>query len=142
MNESEISIVIEASREETWDALFTQYGDIHVHNPTMDSSNYLNDAAVGEVGAGRHVRFSDKLYLEESIVDADEYNSFTVVAMDHNLPFLDEMSATYELSSTADGMTEVKMTSQNSTTPGFMIFLMRGKTVNKANYSDVVKNYA
>ena len=161
MNESELRVVVDASREETWEVLFKQYGEIHVHNPTMDSSRYMHDASTGELGAARHVRFSDKLYLEERIAEVDEGNSFTVVSTEHNLPFLNEMSATYELSSIADGMTEVKMTSQNSTCPGFMIYLMRGqlrksltkhlfglkyyietgKTVDRDNYSEVFKSY-
>lgn len=165
MNESELKVRINATKEETWEVLFSQYGDIHVHNPTMDSSRYMDGSSIGELGSSRHVKFSDKLYLEEEITEVDEFNRFTVVSSDHNLPFLNHMSATYELSSLADGSTgstEVTMTSQNSTTPGFMIYLMRrqlrtslakhlfgmkyyietGKTVNKDNYSEVFKSYS
>ena len=120
------------------------------------------DASVGELHSARHVNFSDKLYLEEEITEVDEFNSFTVVATDHNLPFLNQMSATYRLASIADDLTEVTMTSRNATTPGFMIYLMRGqlrrslakhlfglkyyvetgKTVGKENYSEVFKSYS
>lgn len=109
----------------------------------------------------RHVKFSDKLYLEEKIAEVDGNNSFTVVATDHNLPFLNEMSAIYELSSIEDEVTEVTMTSFNATSPSFMIYLMRGqlrkslgqhlfglkyyvetgKIVNKDNYSEIFKSY-
>ena len=162
MNESELKVTIGASREDVWEVLFTQYGDIHIHNPTMDSSNYMHDALKGELDSARHVQFSDKLYLEEKIAEVDEGKSFTVVSTEHNLPFLNTMSATYALSSIEPALTEVTMTSQNSTSPGFMIYLMRGqlrrslakhlfglkyyvetgKTVNRDNYSEVFEAYA
>lgn len=162
MNESELRVTIGASREDVWEVLFTQYGDIHIHNPTMDSSNYMHGALKGELDSARHVQFNDKLFLEEKITDVDEGNSFTVVSTEHNLPFLNTMSATYELSSIEPELTEVRMTSQNSTSPGFMIYLMRGrlrrslakhlfglkyyvetgKTVNRHNYSEVFEAYA
>ena len=37
MYKSEYTTVINASQENVWDVLFTQYGDIHIHNPTMMS---------------------------------------------------------------------------------------------------------
>ena len=161
MNKSELREVINASKEKTWEVLFNQYGDIHIYNPTMESSNYMHNASKGELNSMRHTKFSDKLFLDEKITEVDENNSFKVVATEHNLPFLNEMSAIYELTSIEDDVTEVKMTSFNSTSPGFMIYLMRGqlrknlvkhlfglkyyietgKTVNKDNYSEVFKNY-
>jgi len=82
--------------------------------------------------------------------------------VEHNLPFVKEMSATYELSSTDDKTTELRMVSSNSFAPGFMKHLMRGqmtknvakhlfglkyyietgKTVDQDNYSKVFANYA
>ncbi len=161
MNKSEFREVINASKEKTWEVLFNQYGDIHIHNPTMQSSNYMHNASRGELNCMRHCKFSDKLFLDEKITEVNENNSFTVVATEHNLPFLNEMSAIYELSSIGDEITEVKMTSFNSTSPGFMIYLMRGqlgkslvkhlfglkyyietgKIVNEDNYSEIFKNY-
>ena len=161
MNRSELRIVINASKEKTWEVLYSQYGDIHIHNPTMQSSHYMHNASKGKLDCMRHVKFSDKLYLEEKIAEVDENNSFTVVATDHNLPFLNEMSATYALSSIDNEITEVKMTSFNATSPGFMIYLMRGQlrkslakhlfglkyyvetgeTVNIDNYSEIFRNY-
>ncbi len=35
MSKSEFKTVINASKEKTWEVLFQQYGDIHIHNPTM-----------------------------------------------------------------------------------------------------------
>jgi len=49
MNKSEFTEVISAPVEKTWEVLFRQYGDIHVHNPTMISSNYMNSASTGAV---------------------------------------------------------------------------------------------
>jgi len=71
------------------------------------------------------------------------------------------MAAIYELTALITDKTEVKMISMVSTSPSFMIYLMKGqlgkglkqhlfgmkyyletgKTVNKDNYSEVFKNY-
>lgn len=162
LNKSEFREVIHASREQVWEVLFSQYGEIHLHNPTMQSSHYMNGATEGEVGCLRHTKFSDKLFLEEEITEATEAERLTVVATRHNLPFLREMRATYELSDLDDGSTELKMTSYASTSPGFMIYLMRGqlgrslakhlfgmkyyietgKTVSMDRYQEVFDSYA
>ncbi|MCO4747034.1 MAG: hypothetical protein KC912_19715 [Proteobacteria bacterium] len=126
-NKSEFTETIHAPVEAVWDVLFHQYGDIHVHNPTMQSSGYMNGATKGEVGCLRHTEFSDKLFLDEAISDAVDQRRLTVVATEHNLPFLREMSAIYELSPNPDGTTELRMTSSASTFPSFMIYLMRGQ---------------
>lgn len=161
MNKTEYREVIQASKEKTWEVLFKEYGEIHVHNPTMQSSHYMHDASQGELNCSRHCKFSDKIYLEEKITGVNKTDSFTIEVTEHNLPFVKEMSATYELSSTDDGTTELKMISYNSFSPGFMKYMMRGqmskslakhlfglkyyletgKTVNKDNYSEVFKNY-
>jgi len=162
LNKSEFVEVIQASKEEVWQVLFSEYGDIHVHNPTMQASNYMDGAERGELGCVRHTKFSDKLFLDEKIEEFEEHRSVTVVATEHNLPFLRKMSATYELSDAGDGTTELKMTSYASTFPGFMIYLMRGqlgaslrkhmfgmryyiktgKTVTMEDYDKVHKSYA
>lgn len=161
MNKTEFKEVVNASKEKTWDVLFYQYGDIHVHNPTMQSSNYMNNATKGELNCVRHTEFTDKLYLDEMITEVNGNDSFTIVVTEHNLPFVKEMSATYEVSAIENDRTEIKMTSFNSFSPGFMKYLMKGqlkkpifkhlfgmkyyietgKTVNKENYSSVFKEY-
>ncbi len=161
VKKSEFKEVINASKEKTWEVLFSQYGDIYIHNPTMISSNYMGNASKGGLDCMRHCKFSEKLWLEEKITEVNENTSFTVVATKHNLPLLKEMSATYEISSIGNEMTEVKMTSFTSTSPGFMIYLMRGqlgknlikhlfgmkyytetgKTANMDNYAEIFKNY-
>jgi len=62
MNKSELKEVINASIEKTWDVLYNQYGDVHIHNPTMTTSNYLNNGSKGELNAVRHCMFNDKLF--------------------------------------------------------------------------------
>lgn len=161
MKKSEFTEVINASKEKTWDVLFNQYGDIHVHNPGMIASNYIGNATKGELNCVRHCQFNEKLSLEEVITEVEENNSFRVVVTNHNLPLLKQMSATYELTAIGTGKTEVKMTSYNATSPGFMIHLVKGlmakalrkhlfglkyyietgKTVNAKNYASVFKNY-
>lgn len=159
MNKSEFREVVNASKEKTWEVLFNQYGDIHIHNPTMQSSSYMHNASKGELDCVRHCEFTDKLFLDEKITEVKENDSLTIVVTEHNLPFVKEMSASYELTSIGNEKTEVKMTSNNSFSPGFMKYLMRGqmsksidkhlfgmkyyietgKTVNKDNYSKIFK---
>jgi len=161
MNKSEFKEVINASKEKTWEVLFNQYGDIYIHNPTMQSSNYMDNASKGTLNCVRHCKFTDKLFLDEKITEVNENNSFTVTVIEHNLPFVKEMSATYELTSIGNEKTEIKMISLNSFSPGFMKFLMggqmnksiakhlfgmkyyieTGKTVNMDNYSEISKKY-
>tara|TARA_B100000809_G_C15094100_1_gene514327 strand:- start:205 stop:693 length:489 start_codon:yes stop_codon:yes gene_type:complete len=161
MNSSEFNITINASPQKVWEVLFNQYGDIHNHNPTMQSSNYMNESAKGDLNVVRHCQFTDKLYVEEKITEAHEYKTLAIVVTNHNLPLVKEMSATYKLTSIGKERTEVKMTSFNSFSPSFMKYLMKGqmgksigmhlfglkyyietgKTVTKKNYSTIFKNY-
>lgn len=165
MSQSEFSEVIKASKARTWEVLFSQYGDIHLHNPGMIASNYLHNGTKGELNCERHCQFNEKLCLDEKITEVDENNGFTVVVTKHNLPFIKSMSATYELSAIEGDagaqMTEVKMTSSVEFTIGFMKYLMKGqlgkgliqhlfglkyyietgKTVNSGNYAEVFKSY-
>lgn len=161
MNQSELNEVVSASKEEVWEVLFTQYGDIHTHNPTMKSSNYMHGASRGKLDVVRHCEFTQKLYLDERIAEVDEHNSFKVVVLEHNLPFVKEMSATYELSSIGEEATNIKMVSSNSFSPRFMKYLMRGQmrksvakhlfglkyyietgqTVDQDNYSQIYRTY-
>jgi hypothetical protein len=161
MNKSVFKEVINASKEKTWEVLFKQYGDIHTHNPTMSSSNYMNNATQGELNCVRHTEFGPKYFIDEKITAASENKSLTVVVTEHNLPMVKEMSATYELSSLDNGATEVRMTSISTFSPGFMKYLMKGqmgksllkhlfgmkyyietgKIVNEGNYDKIFKNY-
>lgn len=161
MTRSEFKETINAPKEKVWEILFNQYGDIQVHNPTMTSSNYLHNATKGDLNCVRHCKFDDKLYVEEKIAGLSKNERFNVVVTKHNLPFVKEMSASYELTSIEDELTEVKMTSFVSTSPGFMVYLMKGQmgkslvkhlfglkyyietgnTVGKHNYSETFSNY-
>ena len=161
MKKSEFTEVINASKEKTWDVLFNQYGDVHVHNPGIITSNYLDNATKGELNCVRHCQFDEKLGLDEVITEVEENNSFRVVVTNHNLPLLKQMSATYHLTAFGDEKTEVKMTTYNSTSPSFMIHLVKGamakalrkhlfglkyyietgKTVTSKNYAAVFKSY-
>lgn len=123
MNQSEYINVIKASKEKTWEVLFNQYGDIH--NPTMQTSNYLTEGKTGALNSIRHCKFTDKLFLDEKITEVNGNDSFSIVVTNHNLPFVNEMSATYELRSIDAETTELKMISRNSFSPNFMKFMMK-----------------
>lgn len=161
MKKSEFKEVINVSPERTWEVLFKQYGDIAVHNPTMPTSEYVDGATEGALNCSRHCMFDDKLYVDEKITEVTENKRFKVEVYDHNLPFLKDMAAVYELSALGDEKTEVTMTSFVSTSPGFMVYLMKGqlgkglkkhlfgmkyyletgKTVRDDNYAEVFKNH-
>ena len=161
MSNSVFKMTINAPVEKTWDVLFNQYGDIHVHNPGMIASNYENGATHGALNCARHCQFDEKLWLKETITKVDENRSITVTSTEHNLPMMKDLAATYELTPIGSGKTEVTMTSIASTSPKFMIHLVKGilgkglvkhlfgmkyyletgKTVNKENYKQVYKNY-
>jgi hypothetical protein len=84
-----------------------------------------------------------------------------MVADDHNLPMMRAMSATYELKSLGAHKTQLTMTSNAKSFPGFMIYLMKGqlakglemhlfgmkyyietgKTVSKEKFAQVYKEY-
>ena len=162
MNRTEFHDVINAPAERVWDVLFHQYGDIHVHNPTMVTSNYQHGATKGELNAVRHCKFSDTLFLDEKIVEVNGSKSFRIEVVDHNLPFVKEMAAIYEINCIGQERTELKMTSFNSFSPNFMKYMMRGQMaknlrkhlfgmkvyaetgeiVTKENYAQVHKQYA
>ncbi|MGX9353735.1 SRPBCC family protein [Roseobacteraceae bacterium S113] len=127
MNRTVFNEVIHASKDLVWDVLFHQYGDIHIHNPTMVTSNYLNGGTKGEQNAVRHCKFSDKLFLDEQIVEVNGSDSFRIEVIAHNLPFVAEMAAIYEVTEIGPEETEVSMTSFNSFSPNFMRYMMRGQ---------------
>jgi len=60
MKKSEFKQIVNASKEEMWEILFNQYGGIHTHNPTMKSSNYMQNAIKGELNCLRYCKFDDK----------------------------------------------------------------------------------
>jgi len=127
LNRTEFNEVIAASKEHVWELLFNQYGDIHIHNPTMVTSNYMHDGTKGELNAVRHCKFSEKLFLDEQIVEVNGTDSFKIEVVAHNLPFVKHMSAIYELTAIGPDKTALTMTSFNSFAPDFMKYMMRGQ---------------
>jgi hypothetical protein len=124
LNRTEFNEVIHASKERVWDLLFNQYGDIHVHNPTLVASNYMHDGTKGELNATRHCKFNEKLFLDEKIVEVNGSDSLKIEVVAHNLPFVRHMYAIYELTGIEGDKTALKMISFNSFAPKFMQFMM------------------
>ncbi|KMW58147.1 hypothetical protein AIOL_003118 [Candidatus Rhodobacter oscarellae] len=162
MNRTEFHDVINAPKERVWDVLFHQYGDIHIHNPTMVTSTYLQGGTQGALNAVRHCTFSEKLFLDEEITEVRGSESFRIDVVKHNLPFVKDMAAIYALRAVGPERTELTMTSFNSFSPSFMKFMMRGqmaknlrkhlfgmkvyaetgRIVTKDNYAEIFKTYA
>ncbi len=127
MNRTEFNEIINASMDRVWDVLFHQYGDIHIHNPTMVTSNYMHGGTKGELHSVRHCKFSEKLFLDEKIVAVNGSDGFKIEVVAHNLPFVSEMSAIYEVTAVAADKTALKMTSFNAFRPDIMKYMMRGQ---------------
>lgn len=121
----------------------------------------MNDGTKGALYSKRHVNFSEKLWLDETITEMDPYKRVKMVADDHNLPMMRAMSATYELKKLGENTTELTMISDATSFPGFMIHLMKGQlakglvqhlfgmkyyietgeTLSKENFNRVYKEY-
>ena len=85
MNTSEQILKIKISKEQVWDILFNHYGDIHIHNPTMQPYDYLNNKLKGELNVIRHCQFTDKLFVDQKITEFVEHESVTIEVVKHNL---------------------------------------------------------
>ena len=127
MNRTEFREVINAPKDRVWEVLFHQYGDIHIHNPTMVTSSYQHGASRGALNVVRHCTFSEKLFLDEKITQVTGSDSFRIDVVGHNLPFVKRMAAKYSVTATGPETTELTMVSFNSFSPGFMKYLMRGQ---------------
>ncbi len=153
-------VTITTSKEKAWDALFTRFGEVHLYNPSLDSSHFIKGGK-GEVGCERQCDLDAKTRIVERIVSAEELKKFTIDIYDGNMPMLDTMIVDIELVELSTAYISVRLTAQFSTTPAFMGAVMRGmlkskltdlliglkyyletgKTVSKQTYKPIFKVY-
>lgn len=121
MKSIEVTQVLNAAKEKIWNALFNDYGDIHLHNPGIVKSHNLNDATKGALGCSRHCEFVDGNFIDEKITQVKENKTFTVTVINSSYPpTVKEWYSVYELTSLGDDKTEIKMTLNILTDPEMM----------------------
>lgn len=118
MKSIEKTQVVNATKEKVWNALFTDYGDIYLHNPAITKSHNMNGATKGALGCIRHCDFLGGIFVDEEITQVKENENFTCTVTNSSYPpAVKEMYAFYEVASLGDDKTEVKMTLNILTDP-------------------------
>ena len=153
--------VVEAPKAKVWEVLFTQFGEVHTHNPNLDSSHFMGQHSEGALGCKRHCSIDGKTFVEEKISKVEGSDSFELTVTDSNFPMVKEMKARYEVHELSATKTEVELTFLISTAPSFMVHIMKGqmkklinkyliglkyyletgKEVSKDNFSTIAKAY-
>ena len=126
MRQIQKSIAIAASKEQVWDVLFNQSGEVNNFNPLIDGSHYIKGHE-GHVGCERHCQIDEKTAVLERITRAEAELNFDIEIYEGGLPMMDEMKARFDLVEKNDEQTEVVLTMNYSTKPAFMGALMKGK---------------
>lgn len=118
MKSIEVTQVLNATKEKVWNALFNDYGDIHLHNPGIIKSHNLNDATKGALGCSRHCEFEGGMFIDEEITEVNENENFTVKVTNSSYPpAIKEWFSIYQINALGDDKTEVKMTLNILTDP-------------------------
>ena len=152
---------IEVSKSKAWDVLFTQFGNVHTHNPNLEGSHFIKDYNQGRLGCERRCNIDSKTFLEEKITKVNDLNSFELTVTNSNFPMVEEMKAKYNIHELSENRSKVVMTLFMSTSPAFMVYLMKGqmkklirkyliglkyyletgREVSKSNFNSVFKEY-
>ncbi len=118
-------VTINASKENVWDALFVRFGEVHLYNPSLDSSHFIKGGK-GAVGCERQCDLDSKTRIVERIVKAEELKKFTIDIYDGNMPMLETMIVDVELIELASKRISVQLTANFNTKPSFMGVMMKG----------------
>ncbi len=160
MKRIEKEIVINASKEATWDLLFNRFGEVNNFNPLIEGSHH-HSGEKGEVGCERQCQLSPNSIITEKITGARGHDSFDIDIVEGGLPMMDVMKATYNLEAIGSDKTRIKFVTLFSTKPGFMAVLMKsmvgnmlfkmliglkyhletGELVNKGNSKNIFRMY-
>lgn len=108
MHTVSVSRVFHAPLDEVWNAL-DDFGGIWKYNPGVESSRIVNDIATGE-GARRECLFYDGERIEETIVDYEFEERYTVELTDVGPYPLHSSRVDIEITASDDHHTEVTMT--------------------------------
>lgn len=115
---------IHATKEEVWDVVFNQFGDVAKFNPVIDSSkHHAGDS--GEIGCERECQIDSRHKVVERITDAKENEWMEIDIIDGGLPMMGDTSARFEIKDGPEGTTHVVMKAFYVTKPRFMAPLMK-----------------
>lgn len=121
MKSIEVKQVLNTEQSKVWNALFNEYGNIHLHNPGIVKSHNLNGATQGGLGCSRHCEFVGGMFVDEEITQVFENEKFTVTVTNSSYPpAVKQWFADYEVSTVEENKTEVKMTLNILTDPEMM----------------------
>ncbi len=153
-------IMVNASKEKVWEALYTRFGETYLFNPNLEGSHFTNGTS-GELGCERQCNLDSKTFIREKIVQAELLKRFTVDVVDGNMPMVKELRVNFNLVQDRINQTKVQVTANFSTKPAFMASLMKrpfrkrfndlliglkyhletGKNISKKSYKPILKQY-
>ncbi|MDN5213502.1 SRPBCC family protein [Fulvivirgaceae bacterium BMA12] len=112
-------IEVDVSKEEVWEVLFNQFGQVSRFNPLIKGSAHLSGAA-GEVGATRSCDLNTGGTIKEEIISAEPMTRFEFEIIEGSMPMVKKMFAAYSLRPLADTRTEVTFIVKFMASPSFM----------------------
>lgn len=155
-----VDILVNTSKEKTWDLLFNRFGEVNTFNPLIEGSHFTKGSN-GEVGCERQCDLDSKNSIQEKIVAVRGDSSFDIEIIQGGLPMMDTIKATMDVKEILDNQTLVTTTIQFNTSPAFMggilkgmmakmffkllvglkYYLETGEEVTKQNIKDIIKTY-
>ncbi len=123
MSEIKLEITVNASKDDVWDVLFNQYGNVNNFNPVITSSHHTSDKRA-EIGCERKCEMPGGKYVNEKITSVTEGQHFDFVVTG-NIPMVKQMNNSYGVTPIADKRTLVKFTADVQTSPSFMVYMMK-----------------
>ncbi len=123
------SITINTSKEEVWDVLFNQFGDVNNWNPLIEGSSFIK-GDTGAIGCERMCTIDSKSKVRERIIRSEDGQSFDVEVFDGGLPMMDKMKGRFDLVEISGERTKVLFTMYFTTKPAFIGAIMKGKMSN------------
>ncbi|MBI3587464.1 MAG: SRPBCC family protein [Ignavibacteriales bacterium] len=128
-------VVINASKERVWEALFTRFGEASIYNPNLEGSHFTK-GSIGEVGCERQCSLDSKMFVKERIVKADPLKKFTVDIFGGNMPMVKKMMVDLEINPIGNSQTRVILSADFNAKPAFMGSLMKGSM--KKKFTDML----
>lgn len=160
LKEVNLSIRVNANKEQVWDLLFNKFGEVTIFNPIIEGSHYTTGPQ-GEVGCERQCDLDAKNSIHEKISARRGNDGFDIEIIKGGLPMVKTANATFELVQLNRYQTRVNFTMRFNSKPAFMAGMMKmmmkkmlfkmliglkyhletNKPVTKENISGIIKNY-
>jgi ribosome-associated toxin RatA of RatAB toxin-antitoxin module len=124
LKETELDILIDASKKKTWDVLVNQFGNVNIFHPGTDSSHSVSGVE-GEVGCERQCDFDSSTSVKEKLTAVRGTESYDVEVSGFKM--FDQMKVTWSLNEMSENKTNVHVLVKFRTKPAFMGSLIKGK---------------